>query len=77
MEELACILCSLNEEFAEKERLSHPEAWCTPIPYNRKVSTVEEFYKAFHDVSILLTYTYVIYYCKFGIAELQEIKWDQ
>jgi hypothetical protein len=32
MEELASVLHSLEEEFAETERLSRGQAWCTPIP---------------------------------------------
>ena len=77
MDDLASVLRSLDEEFAEKERLSHTHAWCTPIPQNRKVSTVEEFYKAFHDMSMLPTHTCVICYCKFGTSELQEVQWNQ
>ncbi|KAM4056503.1 PIF1 protein [Hirsutella rhossiliensis] len=36
-----------------KERLSNDQTWCTPIPHDRKVSTVRDFYQAFHDASTL------------------------
>jgi hypothetical protein len=75
MEDLVSVLYSLDEEFAEKERLSREQAWCAPICLDRKVSTVQEFYKAFHDVSTLPIYTYMICYRKFGTAELEEIDW--
>jgi len=32
MEDLASVLRYLEEEFAEKERLSHGQEWCVPIP---------------------------------------------
>ncbi|KAH7114033.1 hypothetical protein EDB81DRAFT_823558, partial [Dactylonectria macrodidyma] len=38
-EDLASVLRCLDEEFAEKERLSHNREWCTPVPHERKVST--------------------------------------
>src|SRR2546429_4502067 len=76
MEELAGVLRYLEEEFAEKERLSDRKAWCTPIPLDRKVSTVQEFYKAFHDRNTLPIHTCRICYRKFGRTELQEVGWD-
>ena len=51
--DIVSVLRALDEEFAEKERLSAGGEWCTPIPQARKVSTVQEFYKAFHDVRTL------------------------
>jgi hypothetical protein len=77
MEDLASVLRSLDEEFAEKERLSQEQEWCAPIPHDRKVSTVQEFYKAFHDTSSLPIYTCMICYRKFATAELGHIDWDQ
>jgi hypothetical protein len=76
MEDLAPVLQHLEEEFAEKERLSHEQAWCAPIPLARKVSTVQKFYKAFHDKNTLPTHTCKICYLKFCQAELQEVGWD-
>ena len=76
MEDLGSVLSYLEEEFAEKERLSHGQAWCAPIPLARKVSTVEKFYKAFHDKNTLPIYTCKICYLKFSQTELQEIGWD-
>jgi hypothetical protein len=73
MEDLAGVLRYLEEEFAEKERLSDRKAWCTPIPLARKVSTVQEFYKAFHDRNSLPIHTCRICYRKFGRTELREV----
>ncbi|KAK8140602.1 hypothetical protein G3M48_003424, partial [Beauveria asiatica] len=50
-DDLADVLRVLEEEFAEKERLSDDQTWCMPVSHERKVKTVEEFYKAFHDVA--------------------------
>lgn len=77
MRELAGVLRSLDEEFAEKERLSHSQVWCAPIADSKKVSTVQEFYKAFHDRSTLQTHTCMICYRKWARAELEDIEWDQ
>lgn len=76
IEEVASVLRSLEEEFAEKERLSDGQAWCIPIPLDRKVSTVREFYRAFHDRNTLPIHTCRICYLKFGRTELQEVGWD-
>jgi len=76
MEDFARVLQHLEEEFAEKECLSHEQAWCAPIPLARKVSTVQKFYKAFHDKNTLPTHTCKICYLKFCQAELQEVGWD-
>ena len=35
VEDLASVLRPLEEEFAEKERLSDGQAWCTLIPLTR------------------------------------------
>lgn len=77
MEELASVLQSLDEEFDEKERLSQGGNWCRPIPLERKVSTVWEFYKAFHDTNTLPIHTCVICYRKFATVELQDVSWDR
>jgi hypothetical protein len=77
MEYLAHVLQPLEDEFAEKERLSHDHAWCAPIPLARKVSTVQKFYKAFHDKNTMPIYTCKICYLKFGQTELQEVGWDE
>lgn len=76
IEDVASVLRFLEEEFAEKERLSDGQAWCTPIPLDRKVSTVQEFYRAFHDRNTLPIHTCRICYLKFGRTELQEVGWD-
>jgi hypothetical protein len=77
IENIVSVLRSLDEEFAEKERLSHSQAWCDPVPQSRKVSTVREFYKAFHDVTTMPIYTCMICYCKFGKVELSYVDWNQ
>ncbi|KAM5359224.1 hypothetical protein ACJZ2D_014651 [Fusarium nematophilum] len=37
--DLASVLGALDEEFAEKERLSYGQEWCALVPYERKVKT--------------------------------------
>jgi len=75
--DLASIMRSLDEEFAEKERLSYAGAWCTAIPDSRKVSTVQEFYKAFHNKRTLPIHTCMFCYRKCARTELEDIGWDQ
>jgi hypothetical protein len=74
---IASVLRSLEEEFAEKERLSNSQAWCDPITESRMVSTVQEFYKEFHDVTTLPIYTCIICYCKFSQVELSYVEWNE
>ena len=38
---------ALEEEFEEKARQSYGGLWCEPVPHERKVATVREFYKAY------------------------------
>ncbi|KAK3312957.1 hypothetical protein B0H66DRAFT_631862, partial [Apodospora peruviana] len=59
--DLARILCSLDEEFAEKEQLSEDRSWCAPILLDRKISTVQAFYKSFHDPNTLPIRTCAIF----------------
>jgi hypothetical protein len=51
--DVASVLRWLDEEFAERERLFYSKEWCTPIPLERKVSTIQAFYRAFHDTNAL------------------------
>ncbi|KAJ4224602.1 hypothetical protein NW757_014334 [Fusarium falciforme] len=74
--DLADIMRALEEEFAEKERLSHGQTWCTPVSHERKVKTVEEFYKAFHDARTLPILTCKFCYRKHSRDELEEVEWD-
>ncbi|KAF1807904.1 hypothetical protein P152DRAFT_469266 [Eremomyces bilateralis CBS 781.70] len=60
--ELDSVMRGLDNEFAEKERLSHDRAWCARIPTRTKVNTVQEFYKAFHDVNTLPILTCMLCY---------------
>jgi hypothetical protein len=76
-EELVTVLRVLEEDFATKERLSNDQTWCTPIPHERKVSTVRAFYQAFHDASTLPIRTCMVCYRKRTGQELKEIVWDQ
>ena len=71
-EEVAAIMRALEEEFEEKERQSYGRLWCEPIPHERKVATVREFYNAFHEVKTLPIQTCTICYRKFAIADLEE-----
>jgi hypothetical protein len=68
---------ALDEQFEEKVRQSHDGLWCEPVPHERKVATVREFYKAFHDVRSLAIHTCTICYRKFAMAELEEFESDQ
>ena len=68
---------ALEEEFEEKARQSYGGLWCEPVPHERKVATVREFYKAFHDVRTLALQTCTICYRKFAMAELEEFESDQ
>ncbi|KAM4061443.1 PIF1-like helicase [Hirsutella rhossiliensis] len=76
-EDLASVLRCLEEEFAVKERLSNEQTWCTPVPHERKVSTVRGFYRAFHDVDTLPIRTCILCYRKRTARELREMAWDQ
>ncbi|EFY94377.2 ATP-dependent DNA helicase PIF1 [Metarhizium robertsii ARSEF 23] len=76
-EDLASVLRYLEEEFAMKARLSHEKTWCTPIPHERKVSTVRDFYKAFHDASTLPTQTCMLCYRKRTKRELRQVNWER
>ncbi len=73
--ELASILASFEEEFAEKKWLSEEQRWCEPISIDRKVSTVAAFYGAFHDTTTLPIDTCMICYRKYARTELQEFAW--
>ncbi|KAH8656360.1 hypothetical protein BGZ61DRAFT_570292, partial [Ilyonectria robusta] len=61
-EDLMSVLRFLEEDFAMKESLSNEQTWCTPVPYDRTVSTVRDFYQAFHDVSTLPIRTCMLCY---------------
>jgi hypothetical protein len=76
-EEVEATMRTLEEEFEEKVRQSHGGVWCEPVPHERKVATVREFYKAFHDVRTLALHTCTICYRKFAMAEMEEFKSDQ
>ncbi|KID81370.1 arrestin domain-containing protein [Metarhizium guizhouense ARSEF 977] len=76
-EDLASVSRYLEEEFAVKESLSNEKTWCTPIPHDRKVSTVRDFYKAFHDASTLPIRTCVVCYRKRTERELRQVKWER
>ncbi|KAH7248428.1 hypothetical protein B0J15DRAFT_379153, partial [Fusarium solani] len=73
--DLADIMRALEEEFAEKERLSHGQTWCTPVSHERKVKTVEEFYKAFYDARTLPILTCKFCYRKHSRDELEEVEY--
>ncbi|KAG6978077.1 hypothetical protein FocnCong_v021441 [Fusarium oxysporum f. sp. conglutinans] len=76
VQDLANVLGVLEEDFAEKERLSDDQTWCTPVSHERKAKTVEEFYKAFHDMRTLPVLTCMFCYRKHSRAELQYVDWD-
>ncbi|KAH6973255.1 hypothetical protein EDB80DRAFT_348996 [Ilyonectria destructans] len=74
---LASVLRWLEEDFNEKERLSNSQEWCRPIPLERKMSTVQEFYEAFRDPGTLPICTCMICYRKCTKDELKEVIWDE
>ncbi|KAJ4154517.1 hypothetical protein NW754_001465 [Fusarium falciforme] len=76
-EDLASVLRFLEDEFAVKVILSNEQTWCTPIPHERKVSTVRAFYKEFHDVDALPIRTCMLCYRKRTRRELKDVTWDQ
>ncbi|KAH7110175.1 hypothetical protein EDB81DRAFT_672333, partial [Dactylonectria macrodidyma] len=73
-EDLASVLRFLEDEFAVKESLSNEQTCCTPIPHERKVSTVRTFYKAFHDVDTLPIWTCMLCYRKRTKNELRDLR---
>ena len=74
--DLASVLGALDEEFAEKERLSHGQEWCAPVPHERKAKTARDFYKAFHETRTLPILTCMFCYRKYSRAELEDVGWD-
>ncbi|KAJ4217443.1 hypothetical protein NW757_014636, partial [Fusarium falciforme] len=76
-EDVASVLRCLDEEFAEKERLSLNKEWCTPVSQEKKLSTVQTFYNAFQDAETLPIWTCAVCYRKCGKSELEDISWDQ
>ncbi|KAF1807871.1 hypothetical protein P152DRAFT_477811 [Eremomyces bilateralis CBS 781.70] len=70
--ELDGVMRGLDNEFAEKEQLSYNQAWYTPIPTRSKVNTVQEFYKAFHDVNTLPILTYMFCYGNSCLKHLEK-----
>ena len=65
----------LDDEFAEKERLSDGPVW-EPVPRERKVSTVRDFYRAFHDTSTMPIHACRVCYIKFAEVDLEAVDWD-
>jgi hypothetical protein len=76
-EDVASVLHCLEEEFAEKERRSLNKEWCTPVSQERKLSTVQASYSAFHGTETLPMWTYAVCYRKCGKGELEDVSWDQ
>ncbi|KAH7110954.1 hypothetical protein EDB81DRAFT_768727 [Dactylonectria macrodidyma] len=76
-EDLASVLRFLEDEFAVKESLSNEQTWCTPVPHERKVLTVRDFYQAFHDASTLPIRTCMLCYRKRTKKELSDVTWDR
>lgn len=77
VDSLAAALHFLEEEHAVKESLSTGQTWCTPIPHERKVSTVRDFYKSFHDPSTLPILTCMVCYRKHTQQELSQVPWER
>jgi hypothetical protein len=77
MQSLHEALTYLKADFTEKETLSRNNNWCKPIPHDRKVSTVQQFYKTFHDSKTMPLSTCAICYCKFAELELKPVRWEE
>lgn len=45
------------------------------MPYERKVKTVQNFYKALHDMKTLPTLTCLLCYRRYGGVELEDVGW--
>jgi hypothetical protein len=75
--EVEVTMRALEEEFEEKVRQSQGGVWCEPVPHERKVATVCEFYQAFNDVKTLAIHTCTLCYRKFATTELEEFDGDQ
>ncbi|CAH0020033.1 unnamed protein product [Clonostachys rhizophaga] len=71
MDALAGVMRALEEEFAEKEWLSHGQSWWS---YERKVKFTEKFYNALHDAGTLSILTCKSFYRKHSRAELEEVE---
>ena len=74
MHDLASVLQVLEEAFATKEQLSSQQEWCKPVPLERKVKTVQELYKALHDIKTLPIQTCILCYRKYCISKLKGVK---
>ncbi|EGY20851.1 uncharacterized protein VDAG_02375 [Verticillium dahliae VdLs.17] len=74
-QDLASVLEALDKEFTEKERLSYGREWCVPVPVDRKVKTVQAFYKAFHETRTLPILICMFCYRKYSRAELEDVEW--
>ncbi|KAF4469092.1 arrestin domain-containing [Fusarium albosuccineum] len=67
----------LEDEFTEKERISFTGDWCKPVPRERNISTVMDFYQAFHNTDTLPIHTCMICYRKISAMELKELSWEE
>ncbi len=74
---VASIMRHLEEQHTLSERLSREQAWCVPIPHERKVSTARDFYQAYHDRTTLPIHTCLVCYRKRAERELRRVAWEE
>ncbi|KAH8670735.1 hypothetical protein BGZ61DRAFT_483079 [Ilyonectria robusta] len=67
----------LEDEFTEKERISYTKDWRKPVPRERNISTVMDFYQAFHNMDTLPIHTCMICYQKISMMEIKELSWEE
>jgi hypothetical protein len=67
----------LEDEFTEKERISYTKNWRKPVPRERNISTVMDFYQAFHNMDTLPIHTCMICYQKISTMEMKELSWEE
>jgi hypothetical protein len=71
------VFSSLEEDHVKWECLSRGAGWCAPVSKDRKVSTVKQFYEAFHDVKTMALHTCRICYRKVSLNDMQAVSRDQ
>ncbi|KAH6883472.1 hypothetical protein B0T10DRAFT_410958, partial [Thelonectria olida] len=67
----------LEDEFTEKQRLSYTKDWCKSVPRERNISTVMDFYQAFHNMDTLPIHTCMICYQKISTMEMKKLSWEE
>ena len=72
-EALSRLVQAADEAFQEKQAASARRDWCNPIPVQRKVDTVQDFLKAFHDEGSMEIATCSVCYIKKKPQDLDRV----